>query len=162
MQKAYPCGEAMSQVAQRTQEEAGRSGVKFWPRLDDDSYTPTDHGELIRSTIFPHILDPRDRRGCFIWTSLAAQAKSETRVHGNREPVHTPRGRSFTLCRPRLGLTPVIARSAITLCFHTSRRKRRTLIRGLHREAAPHASDRTRTNERWPARRRVLLHPSER
>ena len=94
--------------------------------------------ELIRSTIFPHILD-RGIDGLFRLDLYRRAGEVETEF-----ALRAPTGRRRS-CPPRRAL-----------CFHTSRRKRRTMSRGSHRKPR-RTSDRTRTNERWP-HGDVLLH----
>ena len=50
--------------------------VRLWRGMDGWQLTPTDMRELIRSTIFPDILDRRDRRLVSVsGLSIAAQAR---------------------------------------------------------------------------------------
>jgi hypothetical protein len=49
--------------------------VRFW-RGWTTAANADGYEELIRSTIFPHILD-EGSTGCFVWTSIAVQARSK-------------------------------------------------------------------------------------
>jgi hypothetical protein len=80
--------------------------------------------DLIRSTIFPHILD-RGIDGLFRLDLYCRAGEVETEFmtvmwFTNHEALPAPTGRPRS-CPPRRAL-----------CFHASRRKRRTMSRGLH------------------------------
>jgi hypothetical protein len=101
--------------------------VRFW-RGWTTAANADEYEELIRSTIFPHILD-RGIDGLFRLDLYRRAGEVETEFmtvmwFTNHEAIVRFAGPDWE--------TAVVPASA--LCFHASRRKRRTMNRGLHRK----------------------------